>query len=129
MTDPSHIDPTRPVHPQDPRIPGDRGTTVVNNERRSSAGWGIALLVAVVLGIGAVFLFTDFSPSGDPDVNVTAPTTSAPAPSSDAAPAAPATPDAAPATPAPATDAAPAAPAAPADPALAPSTPPAPAGQ
>lgn len=114
---------TRPVHPQDPRNPADRGTTVVNNER-SGSGWVVALLVAVALGIGAVFMFTDFSLNGDTvDVDVTAPTSTAPAtdsaPAIDAAPA-----PAAPVTPAPSTDAAPAAPAAPA-----PSTTPAPAGQ
>jgi len=111
---------TRPVHPQDPRTPADRGATVVNNDRSSGAGWAVALLVAVALGIGAVFMFTDFSLNGDSvDVDVTAPTSSAPAdpaPATDAAPA-----PAAPATPAPSTDAAPAAPA--------PSTTPAPAGQ
>lgn len=110
----------RPVHPQDARPMADRGTTVVNNDRSSSTGWAIALLVAVVLGIGAVFMFTDFSLTGDSDT--TAPTTSAPATSAPATDAAPA----APATPAPSTDAAPAAPA-PAAPA--PSTTPAPAGQ
>lgn len=103
---------TRPVHPQDPRTPADRGTTVVNNDRSSSAGWAVALLVAVALGIGAVFMFTDFSLNGDSvDVDVTAPTSTAPAtpaPATDAAPA-----PAAPAT-APSTSAAPAAPAAPA---------------
>ena len=123
MTDHYQTNTTRPVHPQDPRTPADRGTTVVNNDRSSSAGWAVALLVAVALDIGAVFMFTDFSLNGDSvDVDVTAPTSSAPtsesAPASDAAPA-----PAAPATPAPSTDAAPAAPAAPA-----PSTP-APAGQ
>lgn len=116
---------TRPVHPQDTRPMADRGTTVVNNDRSSSAGWAIALLVAVALGIGAVFMFTDFSLTGNSgDADTAAPTTSAPAtpaPATDAAPS-----PAAPATPAPSTDAAPAAPA-PAAPA--PSTAPAPAGQ
>ncbi|MBW8318075.1 MAG: hypothetical protein K0M47_01480 [Rhizobium sp.] len=121
---------TRPVHPQDTRPMADRGTTVVNNDRSSSTGWAIALIVAVALGIGAVFMFTDFSLTGNSgDADTTAPTTSAPAtsapatpaPTTDAAPA-----PAAPATPAPSTDAAPAAPA---PTAPAPSTAPAPAGQ
>lgn len=120
MTDHYQANTTRPVHPQDPRMPGDRGATVVNNDRGSSAGWAIALLVAVALGIAAVFMFTDVSLTGNSVDNDAAPATgsapadpapapAAPAPSTDAAPST----GAAPSTTAPTTGAAPA-PAAPA---------------
>jgi hypothetical protein len=134
MTDHYPADTTRPVHPQDPRTPSDRGATVVNNGRSGSAGWAIALLVAVALGIAAVFMFTDFSLTGHSvDEGAAAPTSSAPADPAPAAPAAPApstgaapSTDAAPPATVPSTGAAPSTGTAPATPA--PSAP-APAGQ
>lgn len=122
MTDYSHTNGTRPVHPQDARAPADRGgPTVINNDRTSSgAGWIVALLVAIALGVGAVFFFTDTSTttSGSIPAETTAPMSSAPA---EPAPAAPSVAPAEPAAPAAPTDAAPAP--------AAPSANPAPAGQ
>ena len=83
----------------------DRGPTVINTGRSSSAGWAVAVIIAVI-AVGALLMFTGVininGGGGGTDVNVNVPSAGT------AAPAAPAS-DAAPSTAAPAASPAPAA--------------------
>ncbi|MCQ1854609.1 hypothetical protein [Neorhizobium galegae] len=80
----------------------DRGPTVINTGRSSSAAWAVAVIIAV-LAVGALLMFSgviDIN-GGGTDVNINVPAaTSAPATGAAPAAAAPAT-----ATPAPSTGA------------------------
>ncbi|MCM2473290.1 hypothetical protein HGO38_07330 [Rhizobium sp. CG5] len=82
----------------------DRAPTVINTGE-GGAGWAVALILAVLLALGAFFVFSDGQMTGGGNVNVNV------APAATEAPAASAPSSPAPATPAPAAPAPAAAPA------------------
>jgi hypothetical protein len=65
----------------------DRGPTVINTGRSSSAGWAVAVIIAV-LAVGALLMFSgviDIN-GGGTDVNINVPAAGTTAPATGAAP-------------------------------------------
>lgn len=67
----------------------NKGPTVINTGGGGGAGWAVALILAVLVALGAFFVFSDGRMGGGSDVNVNVAPAASEAPAA-AAPAAPA---------------------------------------